>query len=561
VLSRHPSYLGLPEPGGSFWTSLRYFDLTRLGIAVVLLGLQMTDQMRLATDPRLTQLFWETTLAYGGLGLGFFFLSPAWRSRFHIQLLLRVVVDVAVMTIWLYAGGGIKSGLALLFVVPVAAGSMLAPGMLALFFASLAALCVLGESVLRVVQGDGAEVSLFQAGLTGGLYFAASAVTRSLAGRLIRQEELAQRRGETLRHQLEINRLIIGDLSTGVVMLGADGQIHTTNRSAQRLLGLDLNTQQLTAVPYLGPLAACYERWLRQGTPADATAIVTLDIPSEQGTTERRLRLRFFNPKIEGAGDSVVLIDDLGELSDQARQLKLAAMGRLTASIAHEIRNPLAAISHAGALLSEDELTPLHNRLVGIISENANRLNRIVEDVLQLARGRRQGSDRIDLCDWLKQTVIRFCGDRNVDALRVSYALHASDVVAFDENQLRQVVVNLLDNALRYASDHVGAVRLTTRFQDAGRLELWIEDDGPGVPQADRVQLFEPFHTTHPQGTGLGLYLAREFCLNNDADLQYVPSPNRPAIGNGYGFVLRLPRARPDVDNAGRRGTMTATRP
>lgn len=555
--------LHFQQPSASFWVSLGYFDLTRLGIAAVLLVLQGIGQLRLSDQAGFARVFWDATLVSGGVGLVLFLLSRTWQHRFYLQLFLRVLFDLAVMSVWLHAGGGIRSGLALLFIVPVAAGSMLAPGLLALFFAALATLCVLGESMWRSVQADGSDASLFQAGLAGGLFFATAAVTRSLAGRLIRQEELAQRRGETLRHQLEINRLIIGDLATGVVMLGPDGRIHATNRSAQRLLGLDRNAERLTEPAYLGPLAGAYARWLDQGTPPDATAIVTLDVPSEQGTTERRLRLRFFNPKIEGTGDSVILMDDLGDLSDQARQLKLAAMGRLTASIAHEVRNPLAAISHAGALLSEEPLDPLQARLVGMISENANRLNRIIEDVLQLARGRRQGADRIEICDWLRQTVIHYCGDRNVDALRLSYALNACGTVAFDENQLRQVVVNLVDNALRYASDRMGAVRLTTRGTDPSRIELWVEDDGPGVPQADRAQLFEPFHTTHPKGTGLGLYLAREFCLSNDADLQYSPSPNRPAMGNGFGFVLRLPRAdaAPAGPRAATRGTMGASEP
>jgi two-component system sensor histidine kinase PilS (NtrC family) len=218
-------------------------------------------------------------------------------------------------------------------------------------------------------------------------------------------------------------------------------------------------------------------------------------------------------------------------------------MGRLTASIAHEIRNPLAAISNAGQLLSEDASDPVLKRLAAIVRENTQRLARLVEDVLRVARREAPLGDEIDLSEFAQQFVAEFARDRALAASTITVHSEANQRVKFEQSHLRQVLYNLVDNALRYASGKPGSVRVVIEpAAEADRPQLWVLDDGPGISGDARSALFEPFFTTRSQGTGLGLYLAREFCVTNRAELAYLP--RRELDGSSRdGFLLRFGRA------------------
>jgi two-component system, NtrC family, sensor histidine kinase PilS len=211
-------------------------------------------------------------------------------------------------------------------------------------------------------------------------------------------------------------------------------------------------------------------------------------------------------------------------------------MGRLTASIAHEIRNPLAAIGQVGQLLSEDVRDPLHQRLASIVRENTQRLNRLVEDVLRAARRDSPLTDEFDLLEFCSSWLGEFVRDRGLTGEAIRLEAPAGLIVRFEQNQLRQVLFNLVDNALRYCSGRPGSIeiRADPPGERAGPLCLWVFDDGPGVAAADRESMFEPFFTTHTRGTGLGLYLAREFCMANGFDLAYTgwqASQGPPRLG------------------------------
>jgi two-component system sensor histidine kinase PilS (NtrC family) len=239
----------------------------------------------------------------------------------------------------------------------------------------------------------------------------------------------------------------------------------------------------------------------------------------------------------------VMFVEDIRVFEQRAQDLKLAAMGRLTASIAHEIRNPLAAISHAGQMLEEAPDATLQSRLVGIVRENTGRLNRLVEDVLRVARREAPLGDEFELAPFLRDWLAEFLRDRDQPGHAVQ--LHAAPglVVKFEQGHLRQVLFNLVDNALRYASKGRHSVRIIAeRGAGAGRgIELWVLDDGPGVATEVRDALFEPFFTTHARGTGLGLYLAREFCAANGADL--VLAARRAPDDQRQGFAVRFAHA------------------
>jgi two-component system sensor histidine kinase PilS (NtrC family) len=220
-------------------------------------------------------------------------------------------------------------------------------------------------------------------------------------------------------------------------------------------------------------------------------------------------------------GYSVLFIEDTGRSREQAQQLKLAALGRLTANIAHEIRNPLAAISHASELLNEEKRGEDRGRLTRIIHDNTRRLERLVSDVLQLNRRDRVSVEAIALRGWLAGFLAEFIANETVppDRFAVDAAFDAR--VQFDREHLHQVMWNLLRNAVRYARAEPGSVRIGVR-RYGDRVELSVIDDGPGVPAPSQGQLFEPFFTTDSKGTGLGLYLARELSAANHASLEYV---------------------------------------
>jgi two-component system sensor histidine kinase PilS (NtrC family) len=217
----------------------------------------------------------------------------------------------------------------------------------------------------------------------------------------------------------------------------------------------------------------------------------------------------------------VLFIEDTTRSREEAQQLKLAALGRLTANIAHEIRNPLSAISHAAELLDEEHRSADRGRLTRIIHDNTQRLERLVSDVLQLNRRDRAAADRVTLDEWLPEFVADFCANQSVPADRVSLEISRPVTVEFDREHLQQVLWNLLRNGVRHARAEPGSVRLEVSAY-ADQVELNVIDNGPGVAREILGQLFEPFFTTESKGTGLGLYLARELCTANRAALEYV---------------------------------------
>jgi two-component system sensor histidine kinase PilS (NtrC family) len=233
---------------------------------------------------------------------------------------------------------------------------------------------------------------------------------------------------------------------------------------------------------------------------------------------------------------TVIFIQNVSEIENQAQQLKLASMGRLTASIAHEVRNPLSAISHASSLLREEITHPVQSRLLKIVGDNVVRLNRMIEDILKLSRKAQPHGEPLNLFCALEEVVEEFRDTHSVPDGLVAFTIPSQYRIRFDPLHLREVVANLLSNALRYASGRPGSIRIHALLPQANRLELHVQDDGPVITPDIRSHLFEPFYTTSSKGTGLGLYVARELCLNNGAMLDYEyridsrsSGPNEPS--------------------------------
>jgi two-component system sensor histidine kinase PilS (NtrC family) len=230
------------------------------------------------------------------------------------------------------------------------------------------------------------------------------------------------------------------------------------------------------------------------------------------------------------------MIEDLRKAQEQAQQLKLASMGRLSASIAHEIRNPLGAIRHANALLGEQLEQPGQARLSRIIEDNTVRIDRVVTDVLSVARRERPNDELIDLAAFLPAFLDEFVAQSGAARRQVAIVIESGEPLRFDANHLRRVLVNLVGNALRYASGGDGAVQIGWQESGPDRLELRVSDDGPGLPFEMQQHAFEPFFTTEARGTGLGLFLSRELCAANGASIRYEP----PGAAGRGAFVVEL---------------------
>ena len=455
--------------------------------------------------------------------------SPQWLATIGADLLCFTALHVL-------APGSNVNYVALL-VLPVLTAGVLTPRLMALATAAAVALALLGTAWLSVLagHGDGTQ-QMTQAALAGSGFFVIAVLAGELAGRLAREELTARGSLELARQQAQLNRLVIEEMQDGVLVVDRRGRVRAANPSARRLLAPSGMSRpapfQLRGVAAWNALVKTVERAFVEASWPEAGRDVAL--PFEPGSVSGlgqqrtlRVRVRFTRKREPAAAEEfcVLFLEDVRNMQARSRQEKLAAMGRVSAGIAHEIRNPLAAISQANALLSEDATDPAQRRLMRMVSENVERLKRIVDDVMEVAPGVVLDPGVIDanalvadICgEWARSTGTRL-GDDGI--LRVDLPSEPLGVV-FDAEHLRRVLVNLLDNALRHASKVPGAIHLRLDSRHEGQAFLSIASDGAPIPPDVEPYLFEPFFSTRSRGTGLGLYICRELCERNGASIDY----------------------------------------
>jgi two-component system sensor histidine kinase PilS (NtrC family) len=522
-----PLFRGAEPAPASFWTSLRYFNLYRIAVAALFLATTLiySDQLNLGSHN--LRLFRAVASLYLLGGIFFQVVLRNLRDFFNEQVTLHAFVDVVAVTLLMYSSGGIRSGLGVMLLISLTGAAIVAPRRLTYLYAALAAIALLLEQGYWVLTHDEPAANYLQTGLLAIGCFATAGMTGWLAQRVAANESLARQRGRELATQIRVSQLVIGDMHDGVAVLDPDGHVVHHNPQAQRLLAVErmLGAEITQLLPGFGGSWSAWRAGERARVPAGEFHIHGRDIGLrllDTGTEEQY---------------SVLFIEDTTRAREQAQQLKLAALGRLTANIAHEIRNPLAAISHAAELLDEEKRGEDRGRLTRIIHDNTLRLERLVSDVLQLNRRDRISAEPIRLRAWLAAFVAEFVANESVEAARFAIDAPCDPMVSFDREHLSQVLWNLLRNAVRYARPEAGSVRIALR-EFADRVELSVLDNGPGVPAAIQGQLFEPFFTTEAKGTGLGLYLARELCAANRASLEYV------AAAGGAQFRIQCREAR-----------------
>ena len=457
--------------------------------------------------------------------------------RIHLfHMVTTVTIDILFLTLLMYASGGINSGLGNLIIITVACGNIMTTGRLGLLIASIATIATLYMEFYLQLQAAESASGYLQAGFQGVMYFGTSIFVQQITKRMAESEGLAQRRAKEILNLEKLNQMIIQRMRTGIIVCSENGQMHMVNAAAKELMpvssGAIVQEDKKTTLPGYSlkkPLPAPLDQYLQLWLEEQKFHFETF--PSVGGHAEVRSS---FARLTSSSDEILVFLEDASRLKQEAQQLKLASLGRLTASIAHEIRNPLGAISHASQLLQESEqLDRADKKLTDIIQNHCIRVNKIIENVLQLSRRKLEASDTIKLKPWLEHFAETIREEMLDARISLTSKLSNSMSIQFVESQLEQVITNLVSNGLRYSVTHNGSatIDLVIDIDETTRQPILdVIDDGPGINESSANQLFEPFYTTDTTGTGLGLFISKELCELNQAQLEYYKHETRGSV-------------------------------
>jgi len=523
-----PSIAAGAQPSRQRARLFRIYNHYRVVLSVLLVALLFIEPTEFDSRLRAAEYYHAGIIGYLALNLFVALVLLAGFQPRNRHIVLSILMDILILHGLLLTSTGMTSGLANLVIVTVAAGNILTPSRIGTFYAALGAICSLGIAVWSVLYMFYSADEIVRAGSLGILYFAAAFILQYVSRRMLRSEALASSRAKSIAELEQINRQIIRRMRTGILVLDRYGAIRLANAAAEELLfGSAPDEETLSRGRTLPtPLRRGLESWLKN--PRGRSE------PFQAMPTAPMVQANFAQLDQERGDQILVFIDDLSKVTQQAQQMKLASLGRLTAGIAHEVRNPLGAISHASQLMRESEhLDDGDRKMLDIIQRHSRRVNGIIENVLDLSRRREASSDLVQVDQWLRtfrddylQTLDGAAENPPVIQLEIEDGLPQA---RFDVSQLEQVLVNLCDNGLRYSQESIGQPKVELHAgatADGERTYIDVRDFGVGIGQENRTSIFEPFFTTDKSGTGLGLYLARELCESNQAHLSLVDNKN-----------------------------------
>jgi two-component system sensor histidine kinase PilS (NtrC family) len=500
------------------WRVLITLNVFRLLVAALLLGLFfMGGEPRIFGD-RYPIPFATSATVYLLLAIVFTTsLRQRW-ARASVQAATQMLVDIVLVVTLMHTSGGIGSGLGGLLIVFVGAGSLALPGQIPAIVGAIATFAILGEQVFAQFTGAADAVNYPAAGVLSAIVFSISLAVSPLARRIQESEALARQRGVDLQNLSELNEYIVQHLRESIIVVDADNQIRLNNGSAARLLGTTELFRSRPLREASEPLADYVQRW-RVDHALSSHPEFTL--VNEGNSARITAHLAPLGKGGDRSGPLLVFLEDASIFNARVQQSKLASLGRLSASIAHEIRNPVGAMSHAAQLLGEaDSLTADDKRLTDIIQTHSSRVSHIIDNVLQLSRRDSGAPERFLILPWLQDFAREFTRTLELQEGELAIEDVPDDLeVRMDKSHLRQVLWNLCDNA--------------------GRPYLEVRDHGLGVDPTTAEQIFEPFFTARSGGTGLGLYISRELCELNRATLLYLDRA-------GGGSIFRIVFSDPD---------------
>ncbi len=513
------------------WRVLGLLNLYRLLVPLALAFLHWVTPETTTVGWAHARLFIVTDTVYFAIAIVMILaLKQRWPSIRH-QAWLHIVVDVAAITLLLHSSGGVASGLGMLLVIPVGAICLLVRRPFVV--AACAALPLLAQQVVAHLGGFASTADYTVAGVLGAILFIVALGVLPLADRIRETEALVRQRDVDLANMAELSQYIVQHLRESILVVDANDRIRLINESAAEILG------DRSAVPgaLLGEAAPkllyFLSTWRQEPDSAPATPASFVAADGGRVIQPHFAPLGGANP-----GPVLVFLEDTSLLDESVRQSKLAALGRLSASIAHEIRNPVGAMSHAGQLLAESpNLGADEHRLTEIIRANSERVSAIISNVMQLSRRDVTRPERLTLADWLQEFRAEFCQTTETPEAAIHIAPDGTDIeIRVDPTHLHQVLWNLCENAIKYAGreDSPCVVELRCgRMAGTGRPFLEVADRGPGIDRQAVDRIFEPFFTSSKGGTGLGLFIARELSQCNGALLVYEPR-------GGGGSIFRV---------------------
>ncbi len=517
--------------------------LAMLGVFRLLVAGGLILAFFLSSDPhmfgdRYPLLFASTVSAYAVFAIATQLFIKSRRLPVAVIAAAALLVDTLVTIGLMHMSGGLSSGLGGLLIVFVGVACLVLPAQWPAVMAAIATFGILGEQFLtQVSRGD---PNFPAAGLLSALIFMMAIAAQSLGKRIQASEALARQRGVDLKNLSELNEYIVQHLRESILVVDGNNRVRLSNGSAARLIGSELDLANLSLGDASQPLDDYISRWRDDHSLSSHTEI---PLVSRNASLRITAHLAPLVKDGERSGPILIFLEDSSLMNERVQQSKLASLGRLSASIAHEIRNPVGAMSHAAQLLAEsDALSDDDLRLTDIIQSNSERVSHIIDNVLQLSRRESSRPERLELGPWLDDFAREFT--RTLELQEGELKLHPVDddiSVRMDRSHLRQVLWNLCDNAVKYASE-TGGILVEIRV---GRLEghsrpfLEVMDHGYGVDAATADKIFEPFFTARHGGTGLGLYISRELCELNRATLLYLDR-------EGGGSIFRIVFADPE---------------
>ena len=529
VANRKFEPVAVPKIGLN-WRVLGIMNLFRVLVPLVLLSLYALGGSRgLPVDsPR---LFLAVALLYLCFGLLSIIVVRKRLATAHIQTIVQATIDIICLILLLHACGGIASGLGLLLLVPVGGLAFLLPARSALFLAAVAAIAVLADTIWQQFSGHTDIAVYATAGFLGLVLFTIAASASVLATRVRESEDMVRQKDLDLANLAGLSQYIVQHLRESLLVVDANDKIRLINESAAEMLG-DVQSVPGALIGEVSPrLLYSLSTWRQSGQQNDTPA----SFVAADGA--RLIQPHFAPLGATAPGPTLIFLEDTSLMAERVQQSKLAALGRLSASIAHEIRNPVGAMSHAGQLLAESpDIGAGDRRLTDIIRSNSERVSTIINNVLQLSRREAIEPTRLSLGDWLEEFLKEFSETMQVPLGEIGVYADADELeVRFDPSHLHQVVWNLCDNAIKYGETHDGIkveIRLS-RLTPSYRPYLEVADRGAGIDPQAADRIFEPFFTGRKGGTGLGLFISRELCQLNRAVLLYEPR-------GGGGSVFRL---------------------
>jgi two-component system sensor histidine kinase PilS (NtrC family) len=518
------------------WRVLILLNLFRLAVGTILLTVfYLVDAPRIVGETDST-LAWRALISLLVAGVVFLGLLKTRQPSSQWQTYLQFATDLVAVTLLIHASGGISSGLGGVLIVSVGTLALLLSTERAFLLAAVSTLVLLGQQTYAQLQGITTSEQFAPVGILGAVIFVITAVVQVLRAQLVETEALAEQRGIDLRNLVELNDYIIQHLRESIVVVDGVDHVRLINESAVKQLAADRFPGDVGLATVSPELAAELRRW--RGGANDRTKMA---FSSPDGASIQP----HFAPLTSGRdGGVVIFLEDTSLIAERVQQAKLAALGRLSASIAHEIRNPIGAMSHAGQLLAESpSMGKDEQRLTDIIRLNARRVSQIVESVLALSRREAARPESLQLVPWIEDFTREFVQTLELYEGAVRLLPGAVDIeVRMDPTHLHQILWNLCDNAVKYASAIAGAIAVELScgvLELSGRPYLEVADRGPGINPDKVEQIFEPFYTSQAGGTGLGLYISRELAERNGAALRYQA---RPGGGSAFRIVFADPK-------------------